>query len=257
MIDELNKKGFTIVRNVVSEEWIFFLKKGAEKAFQEHREIQNNNNNDIDVDGVALHAILSDDVFIEFLIHLSKSELFKDIEDEFFKSKFIMNSFSALNNKPNKTNFSGEVHRDTKFYSGKANLMLNVLVMLDDFTEDNGPTLVLPYSHLFSDKPSDEFFENNCKQVIGKKGDVLLFHGDVWHCSSLNNTQNDRIALPITLTKSSIKQLLDYPRAIGYDRMDSFSVDIQQLLGYHSRVASNLDEWYQPFENRFYKKDQD
>jgi ectoine hydroxylase-related dioxygenase (phytanoyl-CoA dioxygenase family) len=54
-----------------------------------------------------------------------------------------------------------------------------------------------------------------------------------------------------------MKQLLDYPRAIGYNKMNEFNLELQQLLGYHSRVPSSLDEWYQPEEKRFYKKDQD
>jgi hypothetical protein len=28
-------------------------------------------------------------------------------------------------------------------------------------------------------------------------------------------------------------------------------------LGYHSRVPASLDEWYQPEDKRFYKKNQD
>jgi ectoine hydroxylase-related dioxygenase (phytanoyl-CoA dioxygenase family) len=54
-----------------------------------------------------------------------------------------------------------------------------------------------------------------------------------------------------------MKQLLDYPRALGYNRVGEFEPTIQQLLGYHSRVPANLDEWYQPFSERMYKKNQD
>ena len=78
-----------------------------------------------------------------------------------------------------------------------------------------------------------------------------------WHSSAPNKTQEDRKAIPFTISKSFMKQLLDYPRAIGYDKMDLFSSEMQQLLGYHSRVPASLDEWYQPEENRFYKKNQD
>jgi ectoine hydroxylase-related dioxygenase (phytanoyl-CoA dioxygenase family) len=39
--------------------------------------------------------------------------------------------------------------------------------------------------------------------------------------------------------------------------MDNFSLELQQLLGYHSRVPASLDEWYQPEDKRFYKKNQD
>jgi ectoine hydroxylase-related dioxygenase (phytanoyl-CoA dioxygenase family) len=135
--------------------------------------------------------------------------------------------------------------------------MLNVLVLLDDFTVENGPTLLLPYSHLKEEEPTEEYFHDNCVKILGSRGDILLFNSNVWHCSSENKTTEDRMALPITFTKSSMKQLLDYPRALGYNRVGEFEPTIQQLLGYHSRVPANLDEWYQPFSERMYKKNQD
>jgi ectoine hydroxylase-related dioxygenase (phytanoyl-CoA dioxygenase family) len=51
-----------------------------------------------------------------------------------------------------------------------------------------------------------------------------------------------------------MKQLLDYPRAIGYDKMDTFTHEMQQFLGYHSRVPASLNEWYQPEDKVFIKK---
>lgn len=255
--DDLKLKGYTILRNVVDENEIIKLKKCSIEAFLKHKQIQIDNNSDIITDGVALHVILNDNYFIEFLEKLLKKEEFNSILSNYFNSKFIMNSFTALNNLPNTPNFSAIVHRDIKFYSGNVPLMINVLVMLDDFTEENGPTLLLPYSHLIEEKPSDEYFYKNSIQVLGKKGDILFFNSNIWHCSSRNNTSEDRMALPITFSKSVIKQLLDYPRAIGYDKINNFSDEMRQILGYDSRVSSNLDEWYQPFEKRFYKKNQD
>jgi ectoine hydroxylase-related dioxygenase (phytanoyl-CoA dioxygenase family) len=135
--------------------------------------------------------------------------------------------------------------------------MLNCLLMVDDFTIENGGTYLLPYSHLEERKPSDEEFFQNAIQAVGKKGDMLIFNANVWHSSAPNTTQGHRRAIPITVSKSFMKQLLDYPRAIGYDKIDDFSFELQQLLGYHSRVPASLDEWYQPENKRFYKKDQD
>jgi ectoine hydroxylase-related dioxygenase (phytanoyl-CoA dioxygenase family) len=101
-----------------------------------------------------------------------------------------------------------------------------------------------------------EDFEKSI-QAVGNKGDMLIFNSNVWHSSAPNKTKDHRRSIPITVSKSFMKQLLDYPRAIGYDRMDDFDSDLQQLLGYHSRVPASLDEWYQPENKRFYKKDQD
>jgi ectoine hydroxylase-related dioxygenase (phytanoyl-CoA dioxygenase family) len=259
MIDvkKLEIEGYCCIQNMIDDKWLSLLLDALQRSFEQHRQIQINNGNDIQTEGVALHVILSDEIFIEFLDELIKMGFIDDLKTNYFKSNFILNSFSGLDNMPNQLNFSSIVHRDLRFYTADVPIMLNMLVMLDDFTEMNGPTLLLPYSHKKEEKPTDEYFHENAIKITGKKGDVLIFNSNVWHASSLNRTEKSRRALPLTFTKSLIKQLLDYPRALGYDRMDMFNDNLRQLLGYHARVPANLEEWYQPFENRFYKKNQD
>jgi len=254
---ELKKVGYTVIRNLIDNDWLDVLKKSVDDAFIEHRKTQLNNNNDIQTDGVALHVLLSNPIFIEFLKHLQEKNLFKFLQERFFGSNCIINSFSALNNLPNQPNFSAIVHRDLRFYSGEFPIMVNCLLMVDDFTIENGGTYLLPYSHLEERKPSDKEFFENAVQATGKKGDMLIFNSNVWHSSAPNKTQEDRRAIPITVSRSFMKQLLDYPRAIGYHKIDEFNLSLQQLLGYHSRVPASLDEWYQPEDKRFYKKNQD
>mgnify|MGYP000385921044 FL=1 len=256
-IIELKDQGYTIIRNLIDDNWLDLLRNGLDKAFIEHRQTQLNNGNDIHTDGVALHVLLSNPIFISFLEELQNTGFFKFLSESFFDSKCIINSFSGLDNLPNQPNFSAIVHRDLRFYSGDFPIMLNCLLMVDDFTIENGGTYLLPYSHLNKRKPSDEEFFQTAIQAVGKKGDMLIFNANVWHSSAPNTTQDHRRAIPITVSKSFMKQLLDYPRAIGYDKIDEFSFELQQLLGYHSRVPASLDEWYQPEDKRFYKKNQD
>lgn len=256
-IFELNQQGYTIIRNLVDNTWLDNLRIALDKAFIEHRNTQINNNNDIQTDGVALHVLLSNPLFINFLEELNHKGFFKFLSKSFFNSNCIINSFSGLDNLPNQPNFSSIVHRDLRFYSGNFPIMLNCLLMVDDFTIENGGTYLLPYSHLEERKPTDEEFFSNAIQATGTKGDMLVFNANVWHSSAPNKTQDHRRAIPITISRSFMKQLLDYPRAIGYDKMDTFSIEIQQILGYHSRVPASLDEWYQPEDKRFYKKNQD
>lgn len=256
-LQELREKGYTILRNQVNEKWLNLLSQEVNNAFIEHRNIQLKNGNDINSDGVALHVLLSNPVFIEFLQTLLDNGFVQSLQDNFFHSRCILNSFSALNNLPNHPNFSAIVHRDLRFYSGEFPIMLNCLLMVDDFTTENGGTYLLPGSHLEERKPSDEEFFNNAIQATGKRGDILVFNANVWHSSAPNTTVGDRKAIPFTISKSFMKQLLDYPRAIGYDKMNSFTLEMQQFLGYHSRVPASLSEWYQPENKRFYRKDQD
>jgi ectoine hydroxylase-related dioxygenase (phytanoyl-CoA dioxygenase family) len=256
-IIELKEQGYTIIRNLVEERWLDLLRGALDNAFIEHRETQISNKNDIQTEGVALHTLLSNPIFINFLKDLQDKKFFEFLSESFFNSNCIINSFSGLDNLPNQPNFSAIIHRDLRFYSGNFPIMLNCLLMVDDFTIENGGTYLLPYSHLKERKPSNEEFFQNAIQAVGKKGDMLIFNANVWHSSAPNTTQDHRRAIPITVSKSFMKQLLDYPRAIGYDKMGEFDSKLQQLLGYHSRVPASLDEWYQPEDKRFYKKNQD
>lgn len=254
---ELKNQGFTILRNRINDSQLNLLSKAIDETFIKHKQVQIKNNSDIKTDGVALHALVNDDTFINLLNILIKDGFIQELQDNFFNSKCIINSLSALDNLPNQPNFSANFHRDLRFYSGNFPIMLNCLIMVDDFTKENGGTFLIPESHLEEKKPTEQELLSRAIQAVGKRGDILIFNANVWHASAPNTTQDHRRAIPITISKSFMKQLLDYPRAIGYDRMDEFNNELQQLLGYHSRVPASLEEWYQPEEKRFYKKDQD
>lgn len=255
---ELNKLGYTIIRNVVDEEFINTLKNSIDVEFTKHRKIQIDNNTDVKANGIAHHILLADPIFIDLLEYLQKKDFFVFLQNHFFKSKFIIHSMSALNNLPNQNNYyPSAVHRDLRFYCGEIPIMVNCLLMVDDFTIENGGTYLLPYSHLNEGKVTDEEFFKNAIQAEGKKGDILIFNSNVWHAAAPNKTKEDRRAIPIVFSKSTVKQLLDYPRAIGYEKMNDFTPDLQQILGYYSRVPASLDEWYKPNDERLYKKEQD
>lgn len=255
--NDLKKCGYVVLPQLINSDWILKLSKAINDEFSMHRNKQISNQNDINTDGVALHVILGNKVFIEFVEHLIEIGFVKNISNNFFKSNCILNSFSALNNLPNVQNFSAVVHRDLRFYTHGLPVMVNCLLMIDDFTNENGGTLLLPYSHLEERKPSDEEFFEKAVQINGKSGDMLIFDSNVWHASAYNKTENGRRAIPITISRSFLKQLLDYPRALGYDKIDDYGYELQQFLGYHARVPASLDEWYQPEDKRFYKKNQD
>jgi ectoine hydroxylase-related dioxygenase (phytanoyl-CoA dioxygenase family) len=83
-----------------------------------------------------------------------------------------------------------------------------------------------------------------------------VFDSNLWHAAGVNRSARPRRALTLAFTRPFVKQQLDYPRALGYDRGPSFSPALRQLLGYNARVPASLDEWYQPRWKRLYHTDQ-
>ena len=257
MYEELKETGICFLRNKIDYDLIKDLRNAVSISFIKHREIQMELNNEISTDGVALNVLNDDLSYIRLLEKLMELGIIKDLEVNFFKSKFILNSISALDNKPNSPNFSAIVHRDIKFFSKDLPIMLNGLVLLDDFTVENGATMLLPNSHKIEEKPTDFSFITECYRAVGKKGDILLFNSNIWHCSAPNKTNESRRAIPMTFSKSCMKQMFDYTKNIETKLDYDFSEEMKRFLGFDSRVPSSLQEWYLPADKRFYKKNQD
>ena len=85
---------------------------------------------------------------------------------------------------------------------------------------------------------------------------IVVFDSNFWHAAGVNRSDRPRRALTLAFTRPFIKQQLDYARSLGYERGESLSPTLRQLLGYNARVPASLDEWYQPPDKRMYQRDQ-
>ena len=66
-------------------------------------------------------------------------------------------------------------------------------IMIDDFTLDNGATMVAPGTQLRGYFPKEEEFWPIMKQTTGKAGSVMLMTGLLWHGAGPNKTKRPRI----------------------------------------------------------------
>jgi len=73
----------------------------------------------------------------------------------------------------------------------------NTIWLLDDFTEMNGATEVVPGSHLIPRRPraDDAIIGDKGMKVIAPAGSVIFTHGALWHRSGENRSENSRIVL--------------------------------------------------------------
>ena len=103
-------------------------------------------------------------------------------------------------------------HKDfAKDFLSSKTLSLNTFIAIDDFTIENGGTYVVPGTHNFIEKPSEEYIEANKVQITCPKGTVIFFDSTLWHAGGQNNSKDIRRAVNMQWTKPFIKQQLDYP----------------------------------------------
>jgi hypothetical protein len=255
--EDLKIKGYTKIQNYFELDFCEKINKSIDKSYEFCRTIQIKNGVDQITDGTLHHLIATKDpIYIEILNKIVDNKIY-DFIKEYFNGNFILNSYGGVKNLKSKPSYVANIHRDIRFFSGNFPLMLNLLIMLDDFTLENGATFLLPGSHLIEEKPDDKTFYEKSDRAIGKRGDIIFFNSNLWHAAGINQTDTERRAITITFTKPFMKQQLDYSRAVGYDFLETKSEAIKQIIGFNSRTPSNLDEWYQLPEKRFYKKNQD
>lgn len=254
---ELNLYGYTIIKSFFSDEFCCEINKSIEESYILYRKIQIENQVDNKIDGTVHHLLATNDnIFLDLLYKLTERDIYTLIK-EYFNGNFILNSYGGVKNIKSLPSYVSNIHRDIRFFSPEFPLMLNLLIMLDDFTIDNGATYLLPGSHLIKEKPINEIFYEKSHRAIGKRGDLLIFNSNLWHAAGINYTDLERRAITLTFTKPFMKQQFDYSRLLGYDRIEKLNLEIQQILGFFSRTPCSLNEWYQKPENRFYRSNQD
>ena len=131
---------------------------------------------------------------------------------------------------------------------------INIFMLISEFTEENGGTIVIPGSH--QGKISAEMIDKSEKVTIeASEGSWLVFDSTLIHAAGENHSSTDRVAINHQMTKSYFKQQIDYCNALA-SNVDDFPPRVKQILGYSVRVPSSLEEFYLPEDKRFYKSNQ-
>jgi hypothetical protein len=249
---DLNTHGWALFLAQIDSQLLEHLRNDLEKAYKICAAIRARNGVDQNADGSAHHIVGLADSFLDFL---GRRYLHSEISGFFGTDKYILNSFGGVVLQDGARSYLHNVHRDVRtFYT--APLMINMLVMLDDFTFENGATYVLSGSHLNAQKPNDEIFFARAERITGTEGSIALFDSRLWHSAGENKDGSVRRALTLNFTPPFYKQQLNYPEALGLDLQYRISDDLRQILGYKSMVPTSLDAWYQPRERRAYQHDQ-
>ena len=135
-------------------------------------------------------------------------------------------------------------------------MSVNVMLAIDEFRPDNGATIVLPGTHQKVVASQLDKLEHTAMPATCPAGSMLVFDSTLYHAAGPNTSGADRLAINNQLTRSYVKQQIDYVRALGDDVVLAQPDRTQQLLGWYTRVVSSLDEYYQPADKRLYRSGQ-
>lgn len=126
------------------------------------------------------------------------------------------------------------LHHDDGFYPvprPRPALSVATVWAIDDFTEANGATVVLPGSHLWGDQrgPADSDLR---AQALMPAGSCVFFLGTLWHGAGANRTDHARLALTAQYCEPWLRPQEAFTLSTGRDTARAVSEDIRRMLGY-------------------------
>ena len=126
------------------------------------------------------------------------------------------------------------LHRDDVVYPipwPHQQVVLNTMWALDDFTEDNGATVIVPGSHRTApdERPSDD-------EVVAATmpaSSVMFYVGTVWHGGGANRTDDRRLGVILEYAAAWVRAQENHITAVGEDVIRTLDPRLQELLGYN------------------------
>ena len=138
---------------------------------------------------------------------------------------------------------SQNLHFDDSFYPlprPRPALGVSTIWALDDFTEDNGATRLVPGSHRWNGQQPDE---SAAQPVIMPAGSLLIFLGTLYHGGGENRSAGTRLGLTIQYCPPWARQQENFILGVPAGEVPQLSERIQQLIGYgiHPPFMGHVD----------------
>ncbi len=121
-------------------------------------------------------------------------------------------------------------------------LAVETVLMLDDFTVENGATAIVPASQKQARWPDPEEFARKSIRATGPAGSLLVFPALLWHAGQANAGARSRAALLASYTCKSVKPIEDWGRSISASTIAACSDRMKALLGVGYAYPAVMDD---------------
>ena len=130
-------------------------------------------------------------------------------------------------------------HRDDNVYPlprPHIPLTVNTMWAIDDFTEANGATLLMPGSHLLDER--DPPSNGTVAVATMPAGSVLIYDGSLFHAGGANTAQGSRIGASVIYNRAWLRQQENQFLGAPPEIAKTMPRQMQKLIGYW--VANNF-----------------
>lgn len=151
--------------------------------------------------------------------------------DRLLMDNYLLSALQAINIQPGET--AQLAHHDDGFYPiprPREPLAAATIWAIDDFTADNGATVLYPGSHRWGRRrpePGDPAIP-----VVMPAGSCVFFVGTLWHGGGANTTDAARLAVTAQYCQPWLRPMEAFTLSISRDTAREVSDDIRRMIGY-------------------------
>lgn len=162
--------------------------------------------------------------------------------DRLLMPNYLLSALQAINIQPGEA--AQLAHHDDGFYPiprPREPLAAATIWAIDDFTADNGATVIYPGSHRWGKRRPGP--EDRAVPVVMPAGSCVFFVGTVWHGGGANGTDRERLAVTAQYCQPWLRPMEAFSLSISRDIARAVSDDIRRMLGYsiHPPFVGNVD----------------
>lgn len=151
--------------------------------------------------------------------------------DRLFEPGFLLSQSQIINILPGEA--PQGLHHDDAFYHlprPRQPLGAATVWAIDDFTEDNGATVIVPGSHSWGN--DRQAARSEALPAVMPAGSVVFFLGTTWHGGGENNSPSARFAITHQYCEAYMRQQENYLLELSKDTVRTLSPVLQALVGY-------------------------
>jgi ectoine hydroxylase-related dioxygenase (phytanoyl-CoA dioxygenase family) len=151
--------------------------------------------------------------------------------DLLFRPNYLLSQSQVINILPGESQQA--FHYDDSFYQiprPRPPLGAASIWAIDDFTEENGATIIVPKSQEW-DGQQIPTTEKMIKAVM-PAGSAIFFLGTTWHGGGKNQSSKPRLAVTHQYCEAFMRQQENYLLELDKDIVRSLSPELRSLVGY-------------------------
>jgi ectoine hydroxylase-related dioxygenase (phytanoyl-CoA dioxygenase family) len=251
IVDQLAKKGFAVVPEVLSRDEVDVMREHLIRAVRAQDEKWAGFAHYIDRN-MAHNLMMHGQPFVDLLSNPIMHTYLSAALDPYC----TLYAYTSSSIPAGGGNYSSRIHVDCPRFIPGYTTNVGFIVALDDFSLDNGATYFLPGSHLNDRVPTEEEFFARAERALPKAGEGVIFNARAFHFGGYNKTSRDRHAVTMNVCRSWMRQRFDYPRLMPQEMIDAMPEAGKRFIGWNVRVPSSLEQYYVPPGERMYRAGQ-